>query len=331
LRPELIQILRCPGSEQSLDLADCIEENGKIKSGKLISADRRHSYPIRDFIPRFVGQSNYADNFGMQWNKFRKTQLDSYSGHLISAERFWTATSWQPEDMADQWVLDAGCGAGRFAEVAVKANARVVAMDYSGAVDACYANLRQHRGLHVVQGDICNLPFTRGAFPFVYSLGVLQHTPDVEKAATALFSMVAPGGRICIDFYEKSWKSAFLPKYWLRPATKRMSAKSLFSLLEFLVPKMLPLSVVLSKTPLVGHQIKRLIPVANYSDILPLNQAQQLEWSLLDTFDWLSPQFDNPQTAETVGRWLRDAGFEKVEVLKAGHLVGRARLGASAK
>jgi hypothetical protein len=56
---------------------------------------------------------------------------------------------------------------------------------------------------------------------------------------------------------------------------------------------------------------------------LPLSEKQHLEWSLLDTFDWFSPEFDNPQTPRTVTRWLHDAGLEQIEVLKLGHLVGR--------
>lgn len=261
----------------------------------------------------------------MQWNKFSKTQLDSHSGLPISADRFWKATGWKPEDIAGKWVLDVGCGAGRFAEIALSAGARVVALDYSSAVDACYANLKHHSNLHVVQGDIYALPFLSGVFPFVYSLGVLQHTPNVEKAFFALSHMVAYSGRICVDFYQKSWKSALLPKYWLRPVTKRIPKERLFSMLERAVPKLLPLSVLLGKFPILGSELKRLVPVANYVGALPLNERQQLEWSLLDTFDWLSPEFDNPQTPETVKRWINDAGLEHVEVLKAGHLVGRGR------
>ncbi len=113
------------------------------------------------------------------------------------------------------------CGVGRFAEVVLEAGASVVALVYSGAVDACYANLGHHRNLHVVQGDIYALPFVRSFFPFVYSLGVLQHTPDVAAAFEALPPMVADdGGRLCVDFYERSWKSWLWPKYWLRPITK---------------------------------------------------------------------------------------------------------------
>ena len=38
------------------------------------------SFPIVNSIPRFVGKENYTEDFGLQWNVFRKTQLDSYTG-----------------------------------------------------------------------------------------------------------------------------------------------------------------------------------------------------------------------------------------------------------
>lgn len=326
MHTKLLEILHCPKTGQRLVLEQPEYHAERIHSGWLVSEDGAHRYAIRDFIPRLVPESNYADNFGMQWNKFRQTQLDSYSGHPISASRFWKATGWRPEDIAGHWVLDAGCGAGRFAEVALHAGAKVVALDYSSAVDACFANLRHHPNLHVVQGDICELPFPKGSFPYVYSLGVLQHTPDVAKAFAALPPMVAEGGALCVDYYQKSWKSPLLPKYWLRPMTKRMPKARLFALLEKLVPRALPVSRALGRVPLLGSWLKRIVPVANYVGVLPLTERQHLEWSLLDTFDMLSPEFDAPQTPETVTRWLHSAGLEQIEVLKAGHLVGRGRM-----
>jgi 2-polyprenyl-3-methyl-5-hydroxy-6-metoxy-1,4-benzoquinol methylase len=298
--------------------------DGRVFSGRLVAEKTRLSYPISDFIPRFVPASNYADNFGVQWNKFRRTQLYSYTGHAISGQRFWTATEWKPADLAGKWVLDAGCGAGRFAEVALSSGANVVALDYSNAVDAAFANLRQHKNLHLVQGDIYALPFQPTSFSFVYSLGVLQHTPDVANAFAALPKMLQrPGGRLCVDFYERSWKSRMLPKYWLRPMTTRLPSARLFAILQRAVPPMLQLSRMAGRVPVVGRLLKRIVPVANYSGILPLSEEQLLEWALLDTFDWLSPKYDNPQTSATVQDWLEVAGCTNIEVLKAGHLVGR--------
>jgi 2-polyprenyl-3-methyl-5-hydroxy-6-metoxy-1,4-benzoquinol methylase len=322
----LLELLRCPVSGQRLRLATAQAPDDEVAEGWLLSSDGCHRYPIRRSIPRFVPESNYADSFGMQWNRFSRTQLDSHSGHPISARRFWTATGWSAREMAGKWVLDVGCGAGRFAEVALQAGAKVVALDYSTAVDACHGNLAHHPDLHVIQGDIYSLPLASGRFAFVYSLGVLQHTPDVGRAFAALPPMVQSGGRLCVDFYEKSWKSRLLPKYWLRPLTRHVPRARLFAAVERLVPALLPLSRALSQVPGIGRQLKRLVPVANHFGELPLDPQQQMEWALLDTFDWLSPQFDQPQTSVTVREWLERAGLVDVEVLKAGHLVGRGRV-----
>jgi 2-polyprenyl-3-methyl-5-hydroxy-6-metoxy-1,4-benzoquinol methylase len=325
MQVELVNLLRCPKTGKGLALEGAQYIDGRVRSGFLVTECGAHIYPVENFIPRFVPRSNYADNFGIQWNKFRKTQLDSYSGHSISSNRFWNATGWRPEEIAGHWLLDAGCGAGRFAEVALRSGANVVALDYSSAVDACNANLRHHPNLHVVQGDIYALPFARETFAFIYSLGVLQHTPDVARAFAALPPMVAEGGRLCVDYYEKSLKSRLLPKYWLRPLTRRMAKPTLFALLERFVPPMLAMSQTLGRVPLTGKLLKRFVPVANYQGILPLNEAQHREWSLLDTFDWLSPSYDHPQTAATAHLWFEQAGFQEVELLRVGHLVARGR------
>jgi SAM-dependent methyltransferase/uncharacterized protein YbaR (Trm112 family) len=320
---ELIDLLRCPRTGEALRLEASKMEGDRIRSGLLVSTSSGNQYPIREFIPRFVPESNYADNFGMQWNMFRQTQLDSYSSHPISTERFWQTTGWSPERLRGRWVLDCGCGAGRFAEVALSAGAKVVAIDYSSAADACYANLRHHENVHVVQADIYALPVAREAFPFVYSLGVLQHTPDVEKAFSALPPMVAPGGELCADFYEMTWKHRLLPRHYLRPFTRRMDKSRLFSLCKTWVPRLLAVSQQLGRIPGIGGFLVRAMPVADYTGLYPLDQQQLREWALLDTFDWLSPAYDQPQRREAVAGWIEAGGFTRVEVVKAGFMVVR--------
>lgn len=325
MKTQLLDLLRCPktGQRLTLEAEGNNAESIEVEAGWLVSEDRLHRYPIHNGIPRFVPESNYADNFGMQWNHFRQTQLDSHSALPVSSDRFWLATNWKPADLKNQWVLDVGCGAGRFSEVALNAGAKLVALDYSSAVDACYANLMQHPNLYVVQGDIYALPFTPKAFSFVYSLGVLQHTPDVAKAFAALPPMVSGNGKLCVDYYEKSWRSIFHAKYWIRPLTKRMPKAMLFSILHAATPALLSLSRILGVVPFAGPALKRLVPVVNYYGVLPLTVEQQEEWSLLDTFDWLAPQYDQPQTASTALRWMKQVGMIDVEVLKSGHLVAR--------
>lgn len=326
MNSNLLNFLVCPNSGSSLTLVNAEYDNGLIKSGKLVSENEQFVYSIINYIPRFVELSNYADNFGWQWNKFSKTQLDSFSGQNITSKRFWAATNWNKQSMKEQWVLDAGCGSGRFAEIALTSGANLIVIDYSNSVDACYKNLGQHENLHIIQADIYKLPFKPRFFDRIYSLGVLQHTPNVKEAFFSLASKLSRGGSLCVDFYEKSFKSSLLPKYWLRPFTTKVEKEKLFTYLERYVPRMLKISNLLGSIPLLGNYLKRLIPVANYNGILPLDEKQQIEWALLDTFDWLSPAYDNPQNSKTIQMWFTEANFTNIEILKSGHLVGRGIL-----
>ena len=318
-----MQYLRCPISLSKLHL-DCEKiSGGRIQSGNLISECGQYKYPIINFIPRFVNADNYANSFGWQWNKFKKTQFDSNSGFPITFNRFWKATNWESKIQEGEWILDAGCGSGRFAEISSDTKANIVAIDYSNSVDACYQNLNQRENLFIVQCDIYNLPFMNGFFDKIYSLGVLQHTPDVQRSVYCLSLKLRKKGEFCIDFYEKSFKSNFLPKYWLRPFTKKMEKEQLLLLLEKYSDSLLRTSGFFKKIPIIGKYLARLIPIADYNGILPLSKAQIREWAILDTFDWLTPAYDNPQTRKTINKWLIEFGFDNIEVLKEGHIVGR--------
>jgi SAM-dependent methyltransferase len=283
------------------------------------------SFPVVDGVPRFVSAENYASSFGLQWNQFRRTQLDSYSGLPISRQRFLRYTGWTEADLRGALVLDVGCGAGRFTEVALSFGARVVAIDYSAAVDACRRNHDGVRDLLVVQADIYNLPFRPGAFDRVYCLGVLQHTPDVEKAFRALPPMLKPGGALAVDVYPKLWTDWLWPKYWLRPVTRRMRPDALFASVRTAVRWLWPVSVAAGRVPAVGRKLRYLIPVVNYEGIYPLPPEQLKDWAVLDTFDMLAPAYDQPQAAETLESWLRSSGLVDVEVFRSGFIVGRGR------
>jgi len=58
-----------------------------------------------------------------------------------------------------------------------------------------------------------------------------------------------------------------------------------------------------------------LVLVANYDGVYPLNEQQLHEWAVLDTFDWLAPPYDKPQTLRALRLWLSETGLENLQVL----------------
>jgi SAM-dependent methyltransferase len=323
LNRDLLTILVCPACRAGLLPGEEHPSVGAIESGFLRCSGCWHEYPIVRGVPRFVPEQNYAGSFGYQWNHFPRTQLDSSTGLPITRNRFFESAGWKPSEMANGLVLDVGCGSGRFAEVAVSTGARVVAVDYSTAVDAAVANLGTHDRIDVVQADVYALPFRPASFDFVYSLGVLQHTPDVKRAFMCLIDPLKGGGRLAIDLYPKIWMNILWPKYWLRPITRRLPKETLFRLIDRVTPLLLPISRMVARIPVVGRRLRYLVPVANYEGVLPLTEAQLHEWSVLDTFDMFSPAHDHPQSAKTLRSWMSEAGLAEAEVLRVGHLVGR--------
>ena len=94
-------------------------------------------FKIINKIPRFVSEENYTSAFGVQWNHYRKTQLDSYTGVPISEVRLKRCIGEEIfSNLKGKTILEAGCGAGRFTEVLLSKKSYVMSIDMSNAVEA---------------------------------------------------------------------------------------------------------------------------------------------------------------------------------------------------
>jgi SAM-dependent methyltransferase len=326
MKERLVEILRCPACGGKFGLENPLYESEEIKTGRLNCASCSESYPVENFIPRFVGDDNYARGFGFQWNRHARTQVDKFNGTTISADRFYESTAWDREELAGKKILEAGCGAGRFTEVMLAAGLEVFSVDYSNAVDACLDNHGLHPNLHLIQGDIYRLPFEQGQFDRVFCMGVLQHTPNVRKSFDCLVEQVKPGGRIAVDAYPNTFKARLhYPRYVLRPLAKRLPAPVLYKIVVACVYVMLPLSILLKRIPFIGRYLYPLIPVANYWGDHPLHGSMLREWSIIDTFDWLASWYDQPQSATTLRTWLDEAGLCEQRVERLGSYVATGK------
>jgi ubiquinone/menaquinone biosynthesis C-methylase UbiE len=100
-------------------------------------------------------------------------------------------------------VLEIGCGCGSEAERFARAGAHYTAVDLTNAALGITRRRFQLANLQgrFVQGDAENLPFADGSFDFVYSHGVLHHTPDTPRTIREVHRVLSPGGRAAIMLY----------------------------------------------------------------------------------------------------------------------------------
>lgn len=273
-----------------------------------------HSFPMIAGVPRVCDPENYASNFGLQWNEFRETQLDS-ADVSISERRFFAETAWDPHSLDGLDVLEVGSGAGRFSQVVLKhTKANLYSVDFSSAVEANFANngsIAPDR-FNLFQASVYEMPFADDSFDKVFCLGVLQHTPDFEASVKCLVDKAKPGGEIVVDFYcIRGFWSKITGKYLLRPFTRRMDQRRLLKLVRANAGWMMKLGQRMNRAGL--HALTRFLPIPDLA-IMPkaLTRDQLKEWVVLDTFDMLSPEYDNPQRIGTVAKIFERSGADVI-------------------
>lgn len=283
-----------------------------LASDKMADSDG-NIFPIINGVARIGDLENYTKSFGVQWNKFDKTQLDRESdGFALSRTRFFAESGWNLDDLSGKNILEVGSGAGRFSKVILEnTQANLYSVDYSDAVSANFKNNGKidPARFHLFQASIYGMPFPDSSFDKVFCFGVLQHTPNFQLSIKTLIRKIRPGGEVVVDFYPiKGWYTKVNAKYLFRPFTKRMNHASLFKAIENNIDWLIKTSKLLRKIGL--GVFTRFLPLVDLATIPSsvLSEAQFREWVVLDTFDMFSPEHDHPQRIEDVAAMFRSNG-----------------------
>ncbi|HXZ12686.1 MAG TPA: class I SAM-dependent methyltransferase [Candidatus Sulfotelmatobacter sp.] len=317
LRRDALAMFACPECEGALRLAAVGSEEkvtGEIMEGELACESCRMTIPVVQSLPRFVASESYASSFGFQWNRFDRIQVDKFMHNDLSRDRFYATTGW-PMRLEGERILEAGCGSGRFTQLALETGAEVVSFDLSSAVDAAWRNNAGAPRLTVFQGSIYKIPLRKGAFDKIFCMGVLQHCPDVAGAFRSLLPFLRPGGEIVIDVYEKQ-KGLPPLKYWVRPFVRPLGTEGIYRLLSWTIPPAFNVKKALYRIPGVGPRLGALIPIGpiSHAPRLIYTDEELKQVKILSALDMLSPAYDQPQRIEGVQRWFEEAGLVEVEI-----------------
>src|SRR5215210_6053600 len=171
MKQGVIQYLACPNCGGEIRVLKTVaQEEDEILEGALQCVACVKEFPIVVGVPRFADLASVepekaatASSFGFEWKHF--TQEDERYGDQFLG---WI-TPVTPEFFKDKVVLDGGCGRGRHMLLAASWGARdVVGVDLSPAVESAFAATRGAPNMHVVQADVCHLPFKQ-SFDYAYS------------------------------------------------------------------------------------------------------------------------------------------------------------------
>lgn len=306
---DFLQYLVDPETHESLSLQIDEASGDVIETGFLISSKNR--YPIRRGVPRFVDASGYTASFDYQWQRWARLQFESENigkpmeGHTRSMWDRIVGFSERGLELAGNTVLDIGCGSGRFIEIARSKGARVIGIDYSLASDVAASNFRHDpENVCIVQADALKIPIGCGVMDGSYSIGVLHHTPSPVVGVKEAFRCLRSGGWFAISVYGKGGYYDFPPvQVWRRVFNRLQPWFGLYPPLVYTYVVVNLLRPLARRVPLLGKAVRLLFPFANLPD---------KNWSLLDTFDSLTPTYQSAHTSYEVFSWLKATGFREI-------------------
>lgn len=217
-------------------------------------------------------------------------------------------------ELAQATVLDVGCGMGKYLKVVSDYAKEVIGLDLSDALLRAKATVSGRPNVHLVQGNILSPPLRRETMDFVYSVGVLHHTPDTHAAFLRSASLVKPGGRLAVWLYPKEldpnpyadWVHRIQDDI-IRPVTCRMppwmlrAVSGVLGRLTFLRDR------AAARSAATGSAFA--YAVAKYAGAIAVGRHRDPRIAAFLNFDWYSPQYRSYHTEDELRDWYHEAGF----------------------
>ena len=212
--------------------------------------------------------------------------------------------------LKDKLILDVGCGMGRYMNIANTYGGEVIGFDLSRAVEKAKKDTAHNPFSHVIQADIMSPPFKKQFFDFIYSIGVLHHTPNTKESFKRIVPLLKIGGTISLCIYAKShYPIKNLIERMFRKITTRLPLKVLFYLSYIGVP--------------FGWMQSRLrknpITFILGSPLFLLQGCEHWDWRIrhTNTFDFFVAPYQWRYTTEEVVKWFDEEAIDDIQILSA--------------
>ncbi len=138
-----------------------------------------------------------VDEFGEEWMKFYEHDDDLVEKGGIEYFDILSNTMVNK----GSYVLDVGCGTGRWTKYLSDKAGFIEAVDPSNAIFVADKLLGDIKNVRLSQASIETLPFADETFDFVMSIGVLHHIPNTREALNDCVKKVKKGGYFYVYLY----------------------------------------------------------------------------------------------------------------------------------
>lgn len=152
--------------------------------------------------------SDVVKAFGEEWGKF--AVHDDESVRELRKEYFDIVNETMVN--SNTYMIDIGCGSGRWTDYFTDKAGFIEAIDPSDAVFAADNMLGKKNNVRITKASVDTIPWDDETFDFGMSIGVLHHIPDTRQALIDCVKKIKKGGYFYVYLYYRFDNRGFLFK-----------------------------------------------------------------------------------------------------------------------
>ena len=140
-----------------------------------------------------------VNDFGSEWEEF---QFDSHDIDILrdAYNQYFDIFPWDLISLESEG-FDMGCGSGRWAQFVAPKVGKLNCVDPSSAINIAKKNLKKYDNAEFFQETVDQCSLAEESQDFGYSLGVLHHIPDTQKAIKDCSKKLKKGAPFLLYLY----------------------------------------------------------------------------------------------------------------------------------
>jgi len=327
MKKTTFKLLICPDCKKSVLKLQIDKEQGEhIINGTITCINCNEKYLIRNgvaaLLPKELGKlvKKTKQSFSSQWER-QKQQGKSYNdlktwGFSLNERKklFLNQIAINQVKLKNKLILDAGCGNGTVSLAMASYNMDVIAMDISDSV-FYFNHLITNPNIDLIQGSVLDPPFKDGIFDFIYSSGVLHHTPRPRDAFIQLTNKLKKGGRFWVWLYVKI--SLQKTRNWIYENKLKLYLYEFLNKIISRLPKILQDLVLLSFIPvfILKQEIEILLRLKKFGDDPYRMKKENWQDKLVILYDnFAHPYNFRYDPKHIINNWVSKLGYKNVKL-----------------
>ncbi|MDO9376789.1 MAG: class I SAM-dependent methyltransferase [Ferruginibacter sp.] len=229
----------------------------------------------------------------------------------------------------NSYVLDIGCGTGRWTKFLSSKVGFIEAVDPSNAIFAADKLLGKTGNVRLTMASTDNIPFDDDTFDFVMSIGVLHHIPDTQQAMQDCVKKVKRGGYFyCYLYHNLENMNWFLKGLFNVSETLRKVISKLSSPVKRFVCDVL--AVVVYMPFIIWVRVLMALGLKKLAMKMPLSGYYNKSFFVVrnDSLDKFGTALEQRFSKQEVDTLMKNCGLEQIVISNGSpryHTVGRKK------